>query len=237
MYRKKIGMLFAETLGTAVLTTVALNVSRSDIGSVGAYFTAIAVALTLGVMVLVLGNASGSHLNPAVTAGLWTIRKIPTLQAVAYVGAQFLGALCAWRLFEYMTQRPVENIANATFDWRVLIAEALGTMIFTFGIASVIYQRYEGLRAAATVGTSLLVGILIASVASNAVINPAVAVGIRSLSLAYMVGPLVGAIVGSYAYALLYSDEKIGLPVIGSRRNKLPAKTPVAPSSDKKKKK
>jgi glycerol uptake facilitator protein len=233
MYRKKIGMLFAEALGTAVLTMVALNVSKS----LGVpYFTASAVALTLGLMVLVIGNASGAHINPAVTVGLWSIRKIPTLQAVGYIAVQFLGALSAWRLFEYFSPASLPLPTEVPFDWRVLIAEAIGTMIFTFGIAATIYQRYEGLRAAVTVGTSLFIGVIIATAGSDAILNPAVAVGVRSLSRAYMLGPLAGAVVGTNLYSLLFASEAVSFP--GVKRNPgKPAKTPVAPSSTGSKKK
>jgi aquaporin Z len=40
-----------------------------------------------------LGQRSGAHINPAVTLAFWTLGKISSRDALAYVGAQILGAL------------------------------------------------------------------------------------------------------------------------------------------------
>lgn len=205
--RKKIAAFTAELLGTAVLTAVVLAVVRSAIGI--PYFLAIGVALTLSLLVLILGSASGAHVNPAVTFGLWTLRKINTADAVMYIVAQFIGALAAAKLYVYLTEQSLQNIANTEFDWRILIAELIGTFVFTFGIAAAVYQRYEGGKLAMTIGGSLGLGILVAGVASNSVLNPAVALGIQSWSMVYVAGPLLGAIFGMNLYALLFAGEKI----------------------------
>ncbi len=227
MYRSKLAMMFAEAFGTAALTFVVLSVSLSPVGL--PFFTSIAAGFTLGLMVLVVGNASGAHLNPAITLGLWTIRKIPALQAVAYFFAQFLGALGAWGMFTYLTQRPVDSIAGGGFDWRILIAEAVGTLFFGFAVAAVVSQRDTGVRAAWTVGTALFIGILIASVAANGILNPAVAVGVRSLSRAYIIGPLVGSIIGMNLYALFFAAEPFSVPNLSRKRrdNAAPAKAEI----------
>jgi glycerol uptake facilitator-like aquaporin len=196
-------MLVAEFFGTAVLTLSVLAVMRSQIG-IG-YFVAIAVGLTLSLLVLTIGSTSGAHVNPAVTIGMWTVRKIATMQAVAYIAAQMLGGLAAWRLYEYLVNRTLPNIAEKTFDWRVLVAEVVGTFVLTFGIAAAVYQGQKGLRQATTVGGSLFLGILIATVASNGILNPAVALGVQSWSRAYVFGPIIGAIIGFNLYALLFA--------------------------------
>ena len=97
--RSKIAMLAAEFLGTAVLATVAINISRSQIG-IG-YFVAIGVGAALAMLVLGLGPISGGHFNPAVTIGLWTVRKIKTVTALAYLAVQMLAGLAAWQLANY----------------------------------------------------------------------------------------------------------------------------------------
>ena len=231
MVRKKVGMLFAEAMGAAVLTWVALAVSMS-LGL--PYFTGIAVGTALGLLVLTIGNASGAHVNPAVTLGFWSVRKIPTLQAIAYIISQLLGAWGAGRLFATLTSKPMESIAEKDFSWKVLLAEAIGTFVFTFGIAAAVYQGYKGLRLAVTVGTSLFLGILIAAVASNGVLNPAVALGIESVSRGYIVGPLIGALVGMNVYALLFAETAQSLVTV---RTNAPVsdedEVPVRPSSVK----
>lgn len=204
--RSKVAMLAAEFLGTAILATAVINVARSQIG-IG-YFVAISVAATYGLLIMMFGSVSGGHFNPAVTIGMWTLRKIQTLQALAYLAAQMLGGLAAWRLAEYFVGETLTSIAPKNFEWKVLVAEMVGTLVFTFGIAAAVYHRYENGRLAATLALSLFVGTIVASIASNAALNPAIALANQSWSRAYIFGPIVGSIVGMNLYALLFAPER-----------------------------
>lgn len=201
--RTKIAMLVAECFGVMAITLTVLSVSKSQLGF--PYFIALGVGITLAVMALVVGNISGAHFNPAVTLGLWTVRKVPTLQAIAYIAAQLLGGILALKLFVYLIDQPLNSIANKKFDWRVLIAEAVGTYILVFGVTAAVYQGYKGARFAVTIGGALFLGALIASVASNGLINPAVALGVQSWSRAYVVGPLLGGVLAAATYGLLFA--------------------------------
>ncbi len=204
--RSKVAMLVAEFLGTGILATAIINVARSQIG-IG-YFVAFSAAIAYAMAVLVFRGTSGAHFNPAVTIGMWTLRKIQTVQALAYIAAQMLGGLAAWRLSEYFVGQSLTSLTAQTFDWRVLIAEGLGALVFTFGIAAAVYQNYEGGKFAGTVAVSLFTGIVVASVASNALLNPAVALANQSWDRAYIFGPLVGGIVGMNLYALLFAPDR-----------------------------
>ncbi|MBA2279570.1 aquaporin [Candidatus Saccharibacteria bacterium] len=201
--RSKIAMLAAEFLGSAILATVAINISRSQIG-IG-YFVAIGVGLTYGLLVIALGSTSGGHFNPAVTIGLWTLRKIQTIQAIAYLAVQMLGGLAAWQLANYFLGDDLRSIAGNTFDWKILVAEAVGMAVFAFMVAAAVYQRYEGGKAAALMGGGLVVGIIVASLASNAILNPAVALANQSWSRAYIFGPIIGSVIGMNLYVLLFA--------------------------------
>lgn len=195
--KNKTAALLAEFFGTFVLASAVLAM----ITKIGIpYFAATTAGLVLATMVMVIGSVSGSHINPAVTVGLWSIKKVPSAQAIVYIAAQLLGGLCAWRVGEYFLQQQLPNIAGKNFDWRVMLAEALGTFIFTFGIAAAVNQGFEGGKQAAAIGISLTIGIIVASMASNGVLNPAVALGIHSYSLNYVLGPLVGAVLGMNFY-------------------------------------
>ena len=132
--KKQITAYVAEFFGTAILTYSILAVSRSAEGE--PYFVAIGVGATLAVLVMTIGQISGAHVNPAVTIGLWTDRKIKSLDAVLYIVAQFIGAVATFKLYEYLVVQGVQSVAPASFDWKVLVAEILGTFVFTFGIAS-----------------------------------------------------------------------------------------------------
>lgn len=208
--RSRIAMLAAEFLGTAVLATVAINVSRSQIG-IG-YFVAIGVGLALVLLVLALGPTSGGHFNPAVTIGLWTLRKINTVQAIAYIAVQMLGGLAAWQLAQYWIGGELRSVAGNEFEMKVLLAEAVGTFVFTFALASAVYQKYEGGKAATLMGGGLFLGIVAASLASNGVLNPAIALGNQSWARAYIFGPIIGSVIAMNLYVLLFAPAGALVP-------------------------
>jgi glycerol uptake facilitator protein len=219
-------MIVAEFLGAAMLTTVVLAVSKSGLGF--ALFVSAAAGLTLGLTALSIGGASGAHYNPAVTLGLWSIRKVQTLQAIVYVVAQFFGGFVAWRLFEYLTNQTLPSIASKTFDWRVLVAEAIGAFVLTMGVTSAVVQGYRGMRFATTVGGALFIGALVAGVASNGLLNPAVALGVRSWSTAYVAGPLLGAVLGANLYLWLLAPGEVRPRLVRAKASKAEAVKPVA---------
>lgn len=104
MFRKnKLAMLVSEFLGTAVLALAVLALSHSQLSY--PYFIASAAGLTLVLLVVALAGISGAVFNPALTIGLWTVRKLRTLQALSYIIAQFAGAAAAWYLFVYFTKQ------------------------------------------------------------------------------------------------------------------------------------
>lgn len=217
--RQKLAPLIAELIGTFVLTYIVLAVTKSQLGL--PYFVSIIVGLTLTLMVLVIGATSGCHINPAVTVGLWSVKKIATLKALFYIVAQLIGAILAWKLFTYLVNGavPVTRIGTEAFEWRIFFAEFAGTVLFTFGVASAIYQGLKGGALATAIGGSLTLGILLATVASNGVLNPALALGIQSWSFEYFVAPLFGGLIGVNLYAMVFAGETfvVKLPKSKSR--------------------
>ncbi len=216
--RKKVAMVAAEFLGTAILAMAAIAVSKSAVGV--PYFVAAGVGLTLALLVLVIGSVSGAHVNPVVTLGLWMLRKVNTSQAIVYIAAQFLGGLMAWRLYVYLVDNTIANIGTTAFDWRVFVAETMGAFVFTFAVAAAVFQKYEGLRLAAVIGTGLFLGVLLAGIASNGVVNPAVALGVQSWSWEYVVGPIAGAVLGMNLYAMLFAGSPIAVDAARNRGRK-----------------
>jgi len=184
--------LAAEMFGTFIL---ALSVLIS-INSPGFPIpTPVIAGLTLGLLVYTIGPVSGCHLNPAVTSGLLSIGEIEPAAAGGYIVAQFVGAAAALGLgallFPALVALDVGNSAH------VGAAELIGATIFVFGIASVVIGRVPAAMAGVVIGGSLTLGISFAAHATNGVLNPAVALGIGSFSLAYVWGPIVGAVLGS----------------------------------------
>lgn len=204
--RRNIALVVGEFLGTAILTFVVLDVSRSTIGI--PYFVAFAAGLAVvlaGLSITSTLGAGGVQFNPALTLALWTTRQVKTVKAIVYIAAQLLGGYAAYWLYRYLIHGSVAN-AGGAYSSHVLVAEAVGTFVFAFVAAGALYQRFRGTIQAAIVGGAYTIGILVASVASNALLNPAVALGANSWNwLNYVLGPVLGAIIGVNLYALLFA--------------------------------
>jgi aquaporin Z len=200
--KRRIAAVAAEFLGTGVLAYVVLTVSRSQIGL--PYF--IALAAGFSVILLGLGLNRDVQLNPALTLGLWTGRRNGFIKTLIFVAAQVLGGFVAYELFKYFSRGPIQPLPS-TFDTHVMIAEAFGTFLFAFLAAGVAYQRQHWLVRTVTSGGALSLGILVASSASAALINPAVAVAANAWNWSYFIGPLLGAIAGVNLYGVLFATQ------------------------------
>jgi aquaporin Z len=201
--RIKASTLAAEFIGTAMLASIVLIMSSTTSVS---YFIATSAALVLASIVLLFGSVSGAFVNPAITFGMWTSRKISSLRAVSYIAAELLGGLAAWQLFQYLTGHKLTSHSTG-YSTKVLIAEAIGAAILSFGVAAVVSRRTDAVTSAVTVGAVIFGAIMVAALASSAYINPAVALAARSWSTAYVVGPLIGGVVGVNLYTLLYEPR------------------------------
>jgi glycerol uptake facilitator-like aquaporin len=234
--KQHIAALTGEFIGTAVLVLTVLALVNSQIPFV--FFIAIAAGLALGMMVLTLGRISGLHFNPAVSIGLWTVREISTLRMLFYIIAQLFGALAALSLFNYLLGRDSWTLQTPTFDAQVLVAEVVGTAVFTLGIAAAVAQKFTGGAKAAVIGGSLTVGIFIASVASPAFLNPAVALANQTINWAFILGPILGSVIGFNLYTLMISAATSPVTVQQPRKQTVAAKTtsPASRESTPKKK-
>lgn len=202
--KRRVAPVAAEFLGTALWVIVVLVMTETTAVS---YFVATSLALTVGMVVMFFGSVSGTHINPAITFGMWTARKISTLRAASYVVAQFLGALAAWQLFQYLTGRDLPA-KTASYTTPMLIAELVGTAVFAMGVTAALVRGLDALQSALTYAASLFTGVLIASVAAAGFINPAAALGLRSWSSVYVLGPLLGGLIGVNLYLMLFGPDR-----------------------------
>lgn len=224
----------AEVIGTFVLVMVVLNVSRYGLP----FFTAIGAGVAIATIYSAVGKFSGGHFNPAITLGMFSIRELTFVRTITYIIAQALGALGAWQLYEYLTERTLKN-ATTAFDWRIMIAEAVGMVIFTMAVAAIVKQKVEGWQAAATYGLAYFVGLTVAGLASNGILNPALALGVRSFDLNYFIGPVVGTLVGMglYVYVIQGRTKKAEAKIVNIEAAKtVVVKKPATKRSKKTKK-
>ncbi len=196
----------AELLGTFALTFVVLMSLYSPTTILP---TPLLAALTLMLFVYMIGHISGSHINPAVTIGQYVVGKISLGDGLFYIVAQLLGAVLAKTLAAAII--PSIGVAPAApIQSLATIGEMLGTFFFTFGISAVVQGRVTQSLSGFVVGMSLLLGIGIAAMVGSAgILNPAVAFGVSSFTLPYIVGPIVGSLAGMVTYRLLDSGKGV----------------------------
>src|SRR5499426_2901943 len=87
----------AEFLGTLWLVfggcgSAVLAAAFPSVG-IGLLGVSLAFGLTVLTMAYAIGHISGCHLNPAVTVGLYTGKRIPTSDVLPYILAQVLGGI------------------------------------------------------------------------------------------------------------------------------------------------
>lgn len=204
MNRTAVAPVVAEFVGTGVLVMIALILGQTTAVS---YFIATSVAVTAAVVYMLFNMVSGAHTNPAITFGMWTARKIGTLRALSYIAAQLLGGLASWQLFQYFTNHTLQA-RTATFSTPVWLAETVGTAVLAMAFTAALSRRVEALYSGLMIGAAYFVGIVIAATASSGFVNPAVALGSRAWSSAYVLGPLAGGLIGVNLYAYLFSEVK-----------------------------
>ncbi|CAK0850254.1 unnamed protein product [Prorocentrum cordatum] len=172
----------SEILGTYMLVlTVGLNVlAKSPSG-------AFSIAASLMCMIFALGDVSGAHFNPAVTAAILGIKKIDAKDAAIYVGAQVIGGILAACTYTGIYQGksfalgPGKGFGLA----EVGAAEIFFTFVLCFVVLSVAcspsadkgkYSEVFGLA----IGSCVTVGGFAIGSISGGSLNPAVSFGIAA---------------------------------------------------------
>jgi len=170
----------SEFLGTYFLVlTVGLNVLGD-----GEVFS---IAASLMCMIFALGDVSGAHFNPAVTAAVWAIGKVDTIEAGIYVCFQMLGAILATATYTVIYAGASTTLAPA--DGYGLGAAAVAEIFFTFVLCFVVlsvacspsaqkggYSEVFGLA----IGSCVTVGGYAIGGISGGSLNPAVSFGVAS---------------------------------------------------------
>jgi len=150
-----VNIVLAELVGTFVLTLVALA-TFTDSG-------ALYVGLALSVLVFAVGAVSGTHINPAVTFGLWATRKLKSILVPFYWGAQLLGAMLALIVTNWVSDSSTNLSFNHfwSFNWGIFACELVGAAVFLFGLTAVLSRRElsAGVRAIG-VGLTLTIGLV-----------------------------------------------------------------------------
>jgi aquaporin Z len=199
--------VFAELWGTFLLVLASAGGAMAHATFPDKVDAAMAVAapgLATTVIIYMLGDVSGAHLNPAVTAAFALRGNFPWARTPGYVAAQVAGAILAAgavRLFfgpgddlGSSTPAPGLGAAMAVLVEAVITA---GLMVSILGSAS--GARNVGPNAALAVGGYTIVAKFWAWPLTGASMNPArtfgpdIVRGDFGQTWIYVVGPLIGA--------------------------------------------
>jgi aquaporin Z len=202
--------LFSELLGTFFLVLVAVGagmVSARFGGNAVPYGAkVVAPALMVAAIILFMGTVSGAHLNPAVSVAFAARGDFPWKRVPAYIVAQFLGAVLATLLLWALIGK--QGSAGLTLPGPGIstVTTMVWEIVLTTGLVSVILGTASGAQqigplAAIGVGSYIALAGLWGSPVSGASMNPARSLG-PALVLgdwtswwAYLVGPVVGALI------------------------------------------
>ena len=204
--------LAAECLGTFCLVlagTGAIVVNDVSGGGVTPVGIALCFGLVVLAMILSLGDVSGSHINPAVTCGLWVAGLFPAGHVIPYAASQCAGALAASGLLRFLfpDHPTLGGTQPAGSETQAFVFETILTAILMFTILNVSGRPLVRLLTVATaVGAVIALSALWAGPVCGASLNPA-----RSLAPAlvtatytslwlYLVAPLCGAVAGVGAW-------------------------------------
>jgi glycerol uptake facilitator-like aquaporin len=164
----------------------------------------LATGAILVVLIAVFGPVSGAHLNPAVTVAFLSRAEVSAGSAIAYVGAQILGAVLGTWLAHAMFN---ETLFQVSLHDRQGAGLWLAEAVATFGLVLTIFGTLRWKPEA----TPLTVGLFITSAywftASTSFANPAVTIA-RSLTNTFAgIGPtgvpsfIVAQLLGAIAAA------------------------------------
>jgi aquaporin Z len=219
--------LVAEFIGTFALIFIGAGAGvMSGIGIGNLVAVALAHGLVIVAFAYAYGHISGTHINPAVTIGVWLAGKIDAMKALLYIVAQLLGAIVAGFVVMWTVQGiPVPEGVTGT-SALVLGATTLNTglgitpfigvvleFITTFFLVNTVLNAAVsgkgGNMAGFAIGMTLTLSILFIGPLTGASLNPArtlgpaVAMGSQypwSQVWVYLVGPIAGGLAAAALY-------------------------------------
>ncbi len=196
----------AEFLGTFILVfagTGAIVINEASAGIVSHVGVALTFGLVVLAMIYALGDVSGAHLNPAVTIGFFTARRLQGRWVLPYIASQCAGAILASLVLRLMfpNNSRLGGTLPAGEPAQSFVLEAILTFILMFVILSVSTgSKEKGIIAGIAVGAVIAMEALFAGPISGASMNPArsLAPALVSLHLdqlwIYLTAPVLGAL-------------------------------------------
>src|SRR3989441_13279908 len=210
--------------GSAVLAAAFPNLGIGFLG------VALAFGLTVLTMAYAIGHISGCHLNPAVTIGLWTGKRIPASDLLPYIVAQVLGGIAGAGVLYVIASGKAGFTVTGGFAANgygphspggytllaCLVAEMVLTFMFLMIILGSTDKRAPKGLAPLAIGFALTLIHLISIPVTNTSVNPArstgpaIFVGGWAISQLWLVwgATIVGAALAGLAVSFFAGDTE-----------------------------
>lgn len=204
----------AELVGTFILVVIG-SMTIVAAGTMGvAVLAVVPFGFGLGLLAAIqtAGYVSGGHFNPAVTVAALLDRRIDAMNGVGYIVAQVIGAIAASGVVLLIADQAAVQATASSFPagkmTSAIAVEVLLTAIFLLVILTVTKRapNHAGFAIPLTLTVVHFAGIPF----SGASVNPARSLGpalvggtIDGNIVVWIVGPLVGAVLGWAVYRAL----------------------------------
>lgn len=215
----------AEALGTFGLVffgcgaVVMSSIPGAGYGLLG---VALAHAIVLSVMITATMNISGGHLNPAVTIGLWSVKRVDTATAGAYVLAQVAGGVLGAFTLRQVLPAGIARIgtlgtpvlANAMGLSDGIILEAVLTFFLVSAVFGTVVSPDAPKVGGFGIGMVLLFDILVGGTMTGSAANPARAFGPALVTgtwyaqPVWWIGPILGGVVAAQLWERVLLKKK-----------------------------
>lgn len=230
MQRKGTAAYAAEFVGTFMLVLficlvldVLGGVSKGQIAYTALIIVGSVHIFVLAMLVASLGDVSGAHFNPAVTIGLLTRRKIAPPDAVVYIVVQLLGGIAAAYLAKALLTNEADLVSNGATKLSTSLIEgkglsgaafeAIGTFALTWAVmGTAVHPKGSGVAAPLYIGGALGLAVMAIAPVTGAGFNPArwlgpaLSEGEWTDAWAFIVGPVVGAVLAAGIYAFIHPE-------------------------------
>ncbi len=213
--------LVAELIGTFTFFLIGfMAILSTNVFTTVPNLVVIAFGFGFGLFVAIqiFGGISGGHFNPAVTIGAVMDKRLDVANGVGYIVAQLVGGLGAAGLVAVLfSQAAVKSTVtlpgNGIDDPKAVIIEAVFTAFFLLVILT--STKKTPTQAAFAIPLTLMVIHFAIVPFTGSSVNPArsiasAVVGGDLTSLwVYIVGPVVGAIIGWAIYSFMSSEPTV----------------------------
>ncbi|XP_049916822.1 aquaporin-8-like [Epinephelus moara] len=212
----------AELFGTSLFVFVGCASVIGNVDASGVIQPAVAHGLALGVLIMVLGQISGGHFNPAVSLSVYLCGGMELPLLVPYVMAQMLGGMVGAGLTKAIYPSAVYaaslggafELANNDLAKTTLAEMTMTLFLTTVVCMGAVNSQTRSPWAGFCIGLTVTANIFAGGTVSGACMNPARAFGPAAVAnhwnhhWIYWVGPICGALLTVSFTRLLFGDQK-----------------------------